>query len=282
MPRSLTLRPCLAALALTAVLPAAVAVAHETGTGGASFSARPKVTKLECVPGGTSRCPHGKRLKVRGEGLERASSVVFLGGRGRGDDRRARAEAASPHRVIVRVPEGAETGPVRVTSRAAKASRASSNRVRIASSPASRSAPAVPAGEGVFPVRGRHDFGTETNRFGGGRNHKGQDVFASCGTPIVAARSGVVSFAKFQDRAGNYAVITAEDGTSQAYMHMLKPATVQRGDRVAAGQQIGQVGETGRATGCHLHFELWTAPGWYEGGEPIDPLPDLQAWAARG
>jgi murein DD-endopeptidase MepM/ murein hydrolase activator NlpD len=41
------------------------------------------------------------------------------------------------------------------------------------------------------------------------------------------------------------------------------------------------VGDTGNAWGCHLHFELWTAPGWYAGGEPFDPLPRLQRWDAQ-
>ena len=46
-------------------------------------------------------------------------------------------------------------------------------------------------------------------------------------------------------------------------------------------QRIGSVGDTGNAWGCHLHFELWTEPGWYAGGEPFDPLPRLRNWDAR-
>jgi murein DD-endopeptidase MepM/ murein hydrolase activator NlpD len=41
---------------------------------------------------------------------------------------------------------------------------------------------------------------------------------------------------------------------------------------------IGYVGRTGDATACHLHFEMWSAPGWYDGGRPFDPLPSLLAW----
>jgi hypothetical protein len=136
-----------------------------------------------------------------------------------------------------------------------------------------------------FPVRGKHGYGEDMARFGAGRSgrqHQGQDVFARCGTPLVAARGGVVRFAGFQSRAGNYIVIDG-DGTDQdyAYMHLQEPPLASKGDKVATGQRIGDVGDTGAASGCHLHFELWTAPGWYEGGKPLDPLPALQAWDAQ-
>jgi murein DD-endopeptidase MepM/ murein hydrolase activator NlpD len=61
-------------------------------------------------------------------------------------------------------------------------------------------------------------------------------------------------------------------------MHLQAPSPLKPGQPVAAGQPIGNVGETGNAQGCHLHFELWSAPGWYDGGKPFDPLPSLQAW----
>ena len=61
-------------------------------------------------------------------------------------------------------------------------------------------------------------------------------------------------------------------------MHLREAALVEKGQRVRTGQLIGYVGDTGDASGCHLHFEMWTAPGWYSGGAPYDPLPDLMAW----
>jgi len=134
----------------------------------------------------------------------------------------------------------------------------------------------------VFPVRGPHDYGQGAAAFGAGRAghvHQGQDVMADCGTPLVAARGGVVVQRAFQALAGNYLVIQDPiTGQSNMYAHLRAPATVKRGQRVETGQPIGVVGETGDATACHLHFEIWTAPGWYRGGAPIDPLPTLQAW----
>lgn len=130
-----------------------------------------------------------------------------------------------------------------------------------------------------FPVRGAHQFGTGAAAFGGGRGHKGQDVFAACGTPLIAARGGVVKFKQYHSAAGHYIVIDGEDtGVDYAYMHMREAALVDKGDRVYTGQPIGFVGDTGHAEGCHLHFEMWKSPGWYSGGQAYDPLPDLEAW----
>jgi murein DD-endopeptidase MepM/ murein hydrolase activator NlpD len=280
MPRPLTF--CWYAAVLGLAMSSPAVSAHEP-SGGATYKARPSVTKFECANGDTGRCPRGELLRVRGEGLQQADSVLFLGRDGHEDDKVARTNKRSPHRVVVRVPPDAKTGPVRIKSRYTGLSRPSRPlRVLAAVAPGGQPLPVVPVGEGVFPVRDKYDFGTEINGFGGGRGHRGQDIFATCGTPLVSARSGIVTVATSEARAGNYAVITADDGTSQAYMHMLAPATVMRDQRVIAGQPIGQVGQSGRASGCHLHFELWTAPGWYQGGTAVDPLPELQQYATRG
>jgi murein DD-endopeptidase MepM/ murein hydrolase activator NlpD len=134
----------------------------------------------------------------------------------------------------------------------------------------------------IFPVRGRHDYGGAGADFGSGRaghSHQGHDVFAKCGTRMVAARGGKVKFKQYHAAAGHYLVIDGH-GTEvdYAYMHLDQPSPFSAGDRVYTGQTIGAVGESGNARGCHLHFELWSGPGWYDGGEPFDPEPSLRAW----
>jgi murein DD-endopeptidase MepM/ murein hydrolase activator NlpD len=136
--------------------------------------------------------------------------------------------------------------------------------------------------DNIFPVRGRHDFGGAGAHFGAGRaghSHQGQDVMAKCGTRMVAARGGRIKFKQYHAAAGHYIVIDG-DGTDvdYVYMHLDQPSPFGEGDRVYTGQTIGAVGDSGNARGCHLHFELWGAPGWYDGGKPFDPLPSLQAW----
>lgn len=135
---------------------------------------------------------------------------------------------------------------------------------------------------GVFPVRGKHNYGGSAARFGAGRGgggHGGHDVMAACGTPLVAARGGVVIMRATHGRAGNYVVIhDPVTRQSHMYAHLAAPATVRRGQRVETGQPLGIVGDTGSATACHLHFEIWSVPGWYRGGSPINPLPTLKRW----
>jgi murein DD-endopeptidase MepM/ murein hydrolase activator NlpD len=136
--------------------------------------------------------------------------------------------------------------------------------------------------DNLFPVRGRHDYGGLGAHFGAGRaghSHQGQDVMAKCGTRMVAARGGRIKFKQYHAAAGHYIVIDG-DGTDldYVYMHLDQPSPFGEGDRVYTGQTIGAVGDSGNARGCHLHFELWGAPGWYDGGKPFDPFPSLQAW----
>lgn len=134
----------------------------------------------------------------------------------------------------------------------------------------------------AFPVIGPHEFNLGEGRFGApraGHTHQGQDVMANCGLPLVAARGGEVQFAGFQAAAGNYIVIDGR-GTLDDFMyaHLAHPSPLQTGETVRTGQPIGIVGETGDATACHLHFEMWGPPGWYQGGSPFDPLPFLKKW----
>lgn len=135
-----------------------------------------------------------------------------------------------------------------------------------------------------FPVQGKHDFGSSGAGFGAGRSghtHQGHDVFASCGTLLVAARGGTVQYNGYHSAAGNYLVIDGANTTVDfVYMHMTARATFAKGSQVATGQRIGSVGQTGNARGCHLHFEMWSAPGWYQGGSAFNPLPSLKAWDA--
>jgi murein DD-endopeptidase MepM/ murein hydrolase activator NlpD len=132
----------------------------------------------------------------------------------------------------------------------------------------------------VFPIDGPHDLGRNAaNRFGGGRGHLGQDLFADCGTPVIAAFGGGVVRGGHEGGAGNYVVIhDPESGEDAVYMHLLNTPRFAEGDVVTTGQRIASVGRTGDADGCHLHFELWTAPGWYKGGHAYDPLGKLRQW----
>jgi hypothetical protein len=137
---------------------------------------------------------------------------------------------------------------------------------------------------GKFPVRGPHGYGGPVQRFGaprsGGRVHQGQDVFAGCGTRVVAAVGGRVQ-ARGTDPVlyGNWVVIDARGThTDYRYAHFLHRASVHQGERVRTGDEIGRIGKTGnaRSVGCMLHFEVW--PHGWNHRSPVDPLPILKRW----
>ena len=125
----------------------------------------------------------------------------------------------------------------------------------------------------VFPLPAKHSYG---DGYGAGRGHEGQDVFAKCGKPLVAARAGKVEYNDVDGGgAGNHIVIDGK-GTNRDYMyaHMRHSPKLRVGERVEVGQQVGAVGKSGNASGCHLHFELWRGD-W--NGQP-DVTRKLKQW----
>jgi len=131
-----------------------------------------------------------------------------------------------------------------------------------------------------FPVRARHTYGDGFGAPRAGHVHQGQDLLAKCGKRVVAARGGRVQYSGYQaGGAGNYVVIDGKaDGHDYVYMH-LKKRGPHKGSRVHTGETIGRVGQTGDASGCHLHFEMWSRPGWYEGGHAMRTVTKhLKKW----
>ncbi len=97
--------------------------------------------------------------------------------------------------------------------------------------------------------------------------HKGTDFAAPTGTPIYAAGDATVTFAGPKGPNGNFVRLHHANGWDTLYLHMNRIAAgLAPGLHVAQGQQIGEVGTTGRSTGPHLHYEV------HIDGQPVDPL----------
>lgn len=111
----------------------------------------------------------------------------------------------------------------------------------------------------TLPVKNAHfgsPFGTRIDPIAGLRaRHEGIDFVAPVGTPIVAAADGVVVLAEYHPEFGNVVDIDHGDGLTSRYAHLSR-MDVAPGRLVRRGDGIGAVGNTGRSTGPHLHFEV--------------------------
>ena len=99
----------------------------------------------------------------------------------------------------------------------------------------------------------------------GNSGHRGTDIPAPEGTPILAAHSGTVIISGWNNSYGNQVLLDNGAGLSTRYAHMTA-AAVSAGETVTAGQVIGYVGNTGDSTGFHLHFEVM------QNGVRVNPL----------
>jgi murein DD-endopeptidase MepM/ murein hydrolase activator NlpD len=111
------------------------------------------------------------------------------------------------------------------------------------------------SGRFLWPVP---HFYKVSSHFGkrGGKHHDGIDIPAPKGTPIIAVDSGVVVYSDNGIRGyGNLIVLAHSDELFTVYAHNRKNK-VSKGDKVTRGQVIAEVGNTGRSTGPHLHFEI--------------------------
>ncbi|WP_228461265.1 DUF5930 domain-containing protein [Paracoccus liaowanqingii] len=103
-----------------------------------------------------------------------------------------------------------------------------------------------------------------------GRMHQGIDMAGPVGTPIHTTGDGVVTFAGRSGAYGNLIKISHELGTETRYAH-LNRIHVKVGDRVSQGERIGDMGNTGRSTGPHLHYEVRM------NGRAVDPMSFIKA-----
>lgn len=102
-----------------------------------------------------------------------------------------------------------------------------------------------------------------------GRMHKGIDIANNVGTPIVAAKDGLVVFSGWSSGYGYLVELAHGDGTATRYAHNSR-LVVRKGQMVPQGTTISLMGSTGRSTGPHLHFEI-RQPG----GAATDPMSFL-------
>ena len=138
-----------------------------------------------------------------------------------------------------------------------------------------RAAQAQAAAEAARPDFAKPAEGRFTSGFGArwGSSHRGIDIAGPIGTPIVSVADGTVVESGPASGFGMWVKVELDDGTINVYGHVNR-SYVREGQQVRAGEEIAEIGNRGRSTGPHLHFEVWT-----DGENKINPLPWL---AERG
>lgn len=109
-------------------------------------------------------------------------------------------------------------------------------------------------------------FGHRENPFGGAdvEVHRGMDISGPMGAPVKSVAKGKVAFTGVKGGFGNCIIINHENGFETLYGHLSK-ILVRRGQQIDIGEQIGNIGSTGRSTGPHLHYEV------HRNGQKMNP-----------
>ncbi len=224
-----------------------------------------------------------ERAAQRAEDLSKSADDISRAARDLGTDARAESLAREDRAIRKAAIQLAQEQLRRaIAARVAAESRRQQSESRspdAASSSAAQSTSNIPTGGGaVSPVPGAV-VGATFGQYGmWARYHTGLDFRAAYGTPIRAVKSGLVLFAgNSGDWAGNHVAIKHADGMTTMSSHMSSIA-VGSGQTVQAGQIIGYVGQSGRAFGAHLHFELYPIGVKYgDVYRAINPQPWLAA-----
>lgn len=123
-------------------------------------------------------------------------------------------------------------------------------------------------------------------------NHYGVDIISASGDiandyPLYCVSSGEVIYSDYSPSAGNYIVITLNDGYTVRYLHMKERSSYKRGDKVTGDCMLGIVGNTGVSDGAHLHFDVNTVGGISGGTQvkyetTVNPLEFFPDYAFTG
>jgi murein DD-endopeptidase MepM/ murein hydrolase activator NlpD len=141
--------------------------------------------------------------------------------------------------------------------------------------------PAVPSGGGnggggvrytggawAWPVVGGGNYISQYFRYG----HYGVDIAADYGSSVVAPLAGRVTFAGWKSNGGGYQVWIAHGNGIFTSLNHMASVSVGTGQNVSRGQRVGRVGNSGWASGPHLHLEVWVGAPWESGSVRVNPL----------